>query len=442
MLNFSITTYMSTSVIIYCAADSKRLRYVLKWLFEEQLRCDYIVTQNAHTAHISYGKIIPNAICIPDAGLLWQQNIQQHDVSIGEWQNIPTLYAAQELYTLPFDIFSALFFLLSRYEEYYPYTPDKHGRYPATESVLYKYNLLERPIADEWVAAIRKFLQEKTGLSLETPSFSFLPTYDIDIAYSYKHKGWKRTLGGIGRDMLRGRFLKVSQRLEVVMRDELDPYDSFQLLKELHSKHHYAPLYFILASLDTTPFDKNIHPLNPAMQNLIKGFAAEGTVGIHPSYYTNDNKYAWTAEKGTLEGIIGKPINISRQHFVRMFLPATYRQLLANGITTDFSMGYGTHLGFRCGSAQPFYWYDLENEQETALKVYPFCFMDSTAHYENGLSADVAFARLEKMAQHLIATNSRLITVFHNFSLGTDAEWKNWAPHYARFLEKMARLTS
>ena len=68
--------------------------------------------------------------------------------------------------------------------------------------------------------------------------------------------------------------------------------------------------------------------------------------------------------------------------------------------------------------------------------------MDSTAHYENGLSADVAFARLEKMAQHLIATNSRLITVFHNFSLGTDAEWKNWARHYARFLEKMARLTS
>ena len=175
---------MSTPITIYCTADSKRLRYVLKWLFEEQLRCDYIVTQNAHVAHISYGKIMPDVICIPDAGLLWQQNIQQHDVSIGEWQNIPTLYAAQEPYTLTFDIFSALFFLLSRYEEYYPYTPDKHGRYPATESVLYKHNLLERPIADEWIAAFRKLLQEKTGLSLETPSFSFLPTYDIDIAYS------------------------------------------------------------------------------------------------------------------------------------------------------------------------------------------------------------------------------------------------------------------
>ena len=163
------TQYMSTPIIIYCAADSNRLQYVLKWLFGEQLRCDFIVTQNAHAAHISYGKNIPNAICIPDTGLLWQQDIQQHEVAIGEWQNIPTLYAVQE-YTIPFDIFSALFFLLSRYEEYYPYKPDKHGRYPATDSLLYRHHLLERPIADEWVAAFRKFLQEKTDLSLETPS--------------------------------------------------------------------------------------------------------------------------------------------------------------------------------------------------------------------------------------------------------------------------------
>ncbi len=97
-------------------------------------------------------------------------------------------------------------------------------------------------------------------------------------------------------------------------------------------------------------------------------------------------------------------------------------------------MGYGSHLGFRAGTGNSFLWFDLEKDMATQLRVHPFCFMDTTAHYEAKLSPAEAFARLEAMSKVLEKTGSTLITVFHNFSLGTSNEWKGWRQAYEHFL--------
>ena len=107
------------------------------------------------------------------------------------------------------------------------------------------------------------------------------------------------------------------------------------------------------------------------------------------------------------------------------------------GIEYDYSMGYATHLGFRAGTSHSFVWYDLLREKTTELNVTPFCFMDATAHYELKLSADEAFSRLHAMQQLLQKINGTLITVFHNFSLGTDKEWEGWQEKYASFLHSI-----
>ncbi len=48
-----------------------------------------------------------------------------------------------------------------------------------------------------------------------------------------------------------------------------------------------------------------------------------------------------------------------------MALPQTYAALIALGIHTDYSMGYGTHLGFRAGTSRSFYWYQLDSYVKT-----------------------------------------------------------------------------
>lgn len=428
---------MSNPIIIYSPLASSRLLYVLDWVFNTRLGIDYKLTHNLQdAAHLSYGGYIKDAIQIPDAGLLREKGIQPHIIETDTWQNIPTLYASSGS-DIPFDIFSAIFFLISRYEEYYSYTPDKHERYPYTDSILYKNNLLEIPVVDEWIEALRKLLIQKTGTNINTKSFSYLPTYDIDIAWSYKHKGLLRNAGGFVKDIMRLHFGEAAKRILVNIINEQDPYAAYPFMYSLHKRFGYHPLFFVLAALETGPFDKNISPGNKAMQKLIRTFAEQGTVGIHPSYNSSKENQKFVSEKSALEKITSSGINFSRQHYIRLFIPHTYRQLIANGITDDYSMGYGTHIGFRAGTGASFYWYDLENEKQTSLRIHPFCFMDSTARYDMGLSSEDAFDRLEKMEKLLRRANSRLITVFHNFSLGTDKDWKGWSGLYAMYLERL-----
>lgn len=428
-------------LVIYAPYSSPRLSYVLDWLFNDKLICHYNLVHDEQdlpkqTPFISYGKHIERGLSIPDAGLLKQEGIQQHDIAIGIWNNIPTLYA-KEGCTLPFDIFSAAFFLLSRYEEYYPYTPDQHNRYPATESILYKNGWLQRPILDEWVFAFYQLLKQefKVKISQAINNF-FSPTYDIDIAWSYKHKGWKRTVGGYAKDLLSGNFSAIAERTAVLMGNKIDPYDSFEWLENLHQKKQLEPKFFILCSKRNTSYDKHILPSIPAIQALVKKLKY---TALHPSYHCDSNPDLITEERETLAKMTDEfPTEISRQHYIKNKLPDTYRNLVRAGILFDHSMGYADTVGFRAGTGVSFRWYDLEQETAAPIIIEPFCFMDTAARFGMHLNAEQAFELLHNMAKSACACSGIVTTVFHNFSLGTDPGWKGWREGYEQFVKTYA----
>lgn len=419
--------------------DSPRLRYVLGWLFNEVLGIDYtlIVDDRDPTGSryaLSYADN-PREITITASGLLFEQDINKSGVPHSEWNGLYVLY--QQFYsdcTIQFDLFAGIFYLLSRYEEYLDHPVDKHGRYLYTNSILSVAKVLDRPIVDEWVSYLRLLFEQEWQLLLPAPAFSFTPTYDIDIAWSYKHKGWQRFAGAGLKELFTGRFRNLALRMKVAAGKQTDPYDAFERMKALHVLSGVQAHYFILAALSATPFDKNIHPQHPAMQQLVRSLQQEGPIGIHPSFFTRDNVARLTTEKQTLEQLTGSSITTSRQHYIRLFLPDTYRMLLNAGITDDYSMGYSTALGFRAGTGRSFYWYDLKKEEITSLRVHPFCFMDTTAHFDMGMDREDAFNRLRIMRAALKNCNSRLVTVFHNFSLGTDAAWNGWYECYREFI--------
>jgi len=432
------------TLVVYSAQNSPRLKYVLDWLLKERLQLDYRITIDKndipdHGSFISYGSPSGGAVSVPSADFLWQTGINPPEIAKGTWGDLPVIFAKDdEGYTLPFDLFSAIFYLLSRYEEYSSFTPDKHGRYLATASVLYKNGWLMRPLVDEWVYAFRKILQSAMGEAIEGTPFLYQPTYDIDMAYSHLHKGAGRIIGAYLRAILKLDVVQITERIQVLKKKQKDPFDSFRWLRQLHKQYDYKPVYFILSADKTTPYDKNIHPQHPAMMRVIKNLVKEGDIGIHPSYYA-EQKNLLEKEKKMLEHIAGKGVTISRQHYIRATAPGTYRMLLSQGIAEDYTMGYGSNLGFRAGTGSSFFWYDLENENTTKLRIHPFCFMDTTAHYEAKLTPSQAFEKLEEMSKKLILTGSTLITVFHNFSLGTGTEWKGWRLAYENFLHEKAR---
>lgn len=414
-------------MVVAAPKDSPRLRYVLDWVLRERLGLDYrlVDSRSPETVpHISYGTETPGSIFIPGDGLLYETGTRTYDPETNGWQ---------ESRSFSFDVLSGIFFLLSRYEEYGAFEKDVHGRYPHTASILFRKGLLETPVVDIWVQQLGERLQQQFSLNIKKPAFRFRPSYDIDIAYSYLHKGTRRTAGGLFRDLLR-RPAGVNARLKVLSGRRSDPYDSFAFLRELHETYRLEPLYFILSAMQPSAFDKNIDPRHPSMPALVKGFAAEGLTGMHPSYYSSEEPARFAAERQWLEATTGQPVMRSRQHYIRLFFPRTYRLLLQQDIRDDYSMGYSTHTGFRAGTSHSFSWYDLEQEQVTTLRVHPFCFMDTTAHYDMGLGVAAAFDRLQQLHGELRRLGGTLIPVFHNFSLGTDPEWKGWPVAYRDFL--------
>lgn len=428
-------------ITVYSAVSTPRLSYCLHWLLTERLQIAYTLTNNLadlqHTPYaIAYGNTSTNAVSIPASGLLQQNHIEAQQVSTGMWQDVPTLFDIPGAdTTLPFDLLSGIFYLLSRYEEYLNYTPDKHSRFPATESILYRINSLEIPLIDEWVYRLIALLNQQWNTKIKTPGYSYTPSYDIDIAYSHSYKGVARLTGAYLRAILKGDLEQIAERTKVLKKKIKDPFDSFNTLKQLHSQNGLQPIYFILCALKTTPFDKNIHPQHPAMMRVIKQLDKEGQMGIHPSYYAYGKEVLF-AEKNTLEQIIGHRVNISRQHYIKVHFPQTCINLMKAGIAHDYSMGYGTHLGYRAGTGNAFMWYNLQENKATTLRIHPFCFMDTTAHYEQHLSPEQANEKLSHMLATARRTGSNCITIFHNFSLGAAKEWDGWLPMYTQFLQE------
>ena len=102
---------------------------------------------------------------------------------------------------LPFDIFAASFFLLSRYEEYLPHVRDVHERFTAEQSLAFKYRFLEKPVIDIWAYKLLGKLQEKfPDYTYKTRAYKYISTIDVDNAYAYKYKSLIRTFGGFIKD--------------------------------------------------------------------------------------------------------------------------------------------------------------------------------------------------------------------------------------------------
>ena len=327
-----------------------------------------------------------------------------------------------------FDIFAASFYLLSRYEEYLPHKKDKYGRYAHENSLAFKKDFLHVPLINIWVNDFIKSLQEHyPALKPKLPCFQFQPTYDIDMAFSYKHKGLLRNIGGFLRQ-------PSAKRLKVLLGWQQDPFDSFDWLQQLHETNNLAPIYFFLVAEKNGMYDKNILPSKPAMQELIKKLALKYVIGIHPSWQSTNKKELLLKEKRVLEQISGQPIIISRQHYIRFNLPDGYQRLIEAGITADYSMGYGSINGFRASVASSFYWYNLQTEQTTSLRIHPFCFMDTNSLYQQHFTPAQALIEILHYNQECKNINGTFIGIWHNHTLGTDKLSAGWREVYEQFI--------
>ena len=75
---------------------------------------------------------------------------------------------------------------------------------------------------------------------------------------------------------------------------------------------------------------------------------------------------------------------------------------------------HASHLGFRASICTPFYFYDIEVESSTNLKVHPFSVMDATLKYYLNLHPNEALAHIQTIIDEIKNVNGHFISVWHN----------------------------
>jgi len=430
-------------MLLYSLYNTPRLLYIVDFVNKELFNDEPIVIttdkdefSNYCGPKINYSEkdLSEEEFFIQSTSLLFETGIKLQETECFELNYYKVFFETSG--DFPFDIFAASFYLLSRYEEYLPHELDEYGRYAHTNSLAYKEGFLQIPLINIWLQEFKKTLQKKfPGLIFRHSYFKFIPTYDIDIAYSFLHKGWKRSVGGLLKSMATGQWTTVSERMQVLLKKKKDPFDSYEWLDSVHLYCRMRAYYFFLVAREQKNHDKNISPDRPALQNLIRYLATGYTVGIHPSWQSGDNEQVLLDEIECLETIIKNKVTYSRQHYIRLRLPDTYQTLIKAGIEKDFSMGYGSINGFRASVASSFYWYDLEKEKQTRLMIFPFCFMDATSYYEQKFTAQQTLQELMNYYHAIKKVNGLMVTIWHNNFLGIDPQFAGWKEVYEVFLK-------
>ncbi|MDP2088227.1 MAG: polysaccharide deacetylase family protein [Flavobacteriaceae bacterium] len=430
-------------LLVYTHKITPRVSYIFKHIFIRMLNIPIQFTSKTEEfipykgPKISYAeKPILEEISVKPHSLLFEQGVSDIEIYVSDWESVPCFFQTAAKGIIPFDIFAASFYLISRYEEYLPHVLDQHARFSSDDGLAKKHRFLEKPVIDIWALKLLQLLKDSyPNLIYQERKFKYLSTIDVDLAISFKQKGIIRSFIGYFKDIINFNFANIKIRTLVLLNLQKDPFDTFDQLQIIQEKYQINTHFFFLLG-DYSAFDTNNSVNSPKFQSLIKSVADFAKVGIHPSYFTMKNFEKLKKEVKRLEEITNRPVKMSRQHFLRLKLPDTYHHLIDLEIAEDYTMGYSKYPGFRASTCTPFYFYDLDYEIQTPLRIIPFAVMDATLNDYMQLSPEEGYRKIIQLLDEVKRVNGTFVTLFHNDTLSENKRWKGWSSIYERVVQQ------
>jgi hypothetical protein len=420
-------------LLIYTETITPRLEYIAEFIFGQILQVEFSLTTNLDEFNQSVipklnysNKQTESVLNLRPSSLLFETGLMASKPTVLSFRGAKVFFPSPGDSILPFDPLAAAFYLVSRMEEYSEKERTKYNCFPAAKSILAENGLLRKPVVNLWARMLAdKISEHYPAFKVPPPRFDFISTIDIDNAWAYTNKGFVRGLGAMAKDVFLGRGERIAQRIQAWFYPETDPYNSYGLIESAIGENAAKTRFFFLLG-DHKKYDKNISFRNRQFRQLIKNLTEKYPAGIHPSYFSGTEPEVVVREVSRLETIVGKKITASRQHFLRIFFPKTYQNLAALGIDEDYSMGYSSDSGFRAGTSTPFFFYDLEKEQQTKLRIFPFQVMDVTLGDYMKLTPGQAKAEIESLMDEVARTGGTFVSVWHNETLTDSGQWKGF----------------
>ena len=365
---------------------------------------------------LNYSVLNIDSLTIEASHLLFEDRVEKQKLEKESFEGIGCLAFDKVI-----DPIASVFYILSRYEEYVSDSKDHHGRFPFEESVLAKFNWIESAICDHWANKICSFLEVKIE---KDKSVKIIPTFDIDNTYAFLNKDKKRRVLSSIKDLLFFNFKRLKERNNA-FKQKADPYDTFARIKEIAKTFSGTKIFWLVES--DGKFDRNVRIDNPSHIALIQEIKNIAKINLHPSYDSNSDSKKIQIEKEKLEKVLGEEVDSSRQHFLKLDLPKTYRALINNGFSDDYTMGFAEHSGFRSGTARTHLWFDLLNNEITELHLHPFVYMDGSLKEYMSLSIEESKKKILKLYREIYDYGGNFIFIWHNETIGDYDKWGGWS---------------
>lgn len=414
---FEIKYSQLPEIIVFSEVYTNRLNYAADFIFNRVLGKSYILTSDIET-FISSDKIkinysqtyFENAINVYPIGLITSKGIDKNF--------FPNFSVNQHNYYSE-DIFSKVFYFISRYEEWQKnFTKDTHGRFEWEASAVKEQ--LHQPLVDIGIRNFEQYIQKKYPVFETNYFYKEILTFDLDNILAFKGKSWVRSIGATFKHILKSEYDLLTHRIKVLLKKSPDPFEEvYEFIRELSAYH---PIIFFVLCRSNTKFDRAADIRHFQTQHILNTLKTFAHIGLHPSYYSMKEPLLIEKEKKLLEQTIGETIISSRQHYLRTEISDTPFILMKNGIQYDFTMGFASHTGFRMGTSYPVNYYDFNTEQAADLLLIPFCVMDGAYFNYHQISVEQAIEDIQRIRQTIKHTGGYFIPLFHEITL---SDWFN-----------------
>src|SRR5574344_228991 len=335
-----------------------------------------------------------------------------------------------------FDVFAAVFWYVTRMEEYEFSVAE---RFLSKDSISGELNLVQIPIVNIWVVDFIKKLNDKyPEIKYSKPQFHFRPTIDVDSAFKYKYKSFALICFWYLHDFVKFDFISLKERFLTNINKRKDIWNCFDDINTVHKKYNYKPTYFFLLS-KRSKFDKNISIHKKAMKEIIANLSRQGyEIGLYSSWRGRKNPLLWFEEKSNLEKILGVKVEKLRQHYIFIKFPDNYKKYNEMGIKEDYSLIYPDSFGFRTGTTVPVPFFDLTKNETTNLLLYPSVIMDVSLKNYQKKTISESKEIIDNLIKYYQEFGGVFISLWHNESLSEDKNWKELHEVYEYMLNKLS----
>lgn len=407
-------------ILIYCPDLTPRKQYIFKHIFRRLMKVEYEITGelNVFVGHegikFSYGtKPLGEETFIWSQGLLDEHGIDDHDIEMIQWDELPAFFPAPERSDVPFDIFAAAFYLITRYEEYLPQVKDDYGRYSPYESIAYKNNFLKMPLIDLWVKKLGRQLhgEELSSLSRKQ-TLNKLIAIEVATFSKYKKRGVIVNATAFVRHFRKLQLGRAWSQLKALLNIVDDPYMNSDRILELYKNHHgqrpragkkLLEMLFFFHLGDYNDENTGVTYKSKSYLEAIKHIADYVKIGLR--FSSNTTQKDVHKEEKRFEELLKRPLNHTMAANSKISMPGHYKLLVESKTMEDYSMGYVNETGLRASTCFPFYFYDLDFEVQTPLLIHSYAL-----HY-NSISLNM----LNGQQQELEAVMDQVKSVGGNF---------------------------